>query len=70
MSVSTPLLEDTIEPDEVIEPARTPLSGRNPSTPRTPVVLNPGARSAQGSNLASTPGDAEAGGELSGVPAE
>lgn len=61
-SVSTPLL-DTIEPDDVsdIEPA--PISGRISSTPRTPIVLNPGARPAQdnNTNLASTPGDAEAG---------
>ncbi|THH34121.1 hypothetical protein EUX98_g38 [Antrodiella citrinella] len=56
-SVSTPLL-DTIEPDDVDVPA--PLSGRIPTTPRTPVVLNPGARPAQ-EPAASAPADAEAG---------
>ena len=56
-SVSTPLLE-TIEPDDITENAPLP-SGRIPSTPRTPVILSPGARPAQ--ETATNPSDAEAG---------
>ncbi|KAI0067710.1 DUF846-domain-containing protein [Artomyces pyxidatus] len=57
MSLSTPLLDNTIEPDEPTLPPQYP-SG-NLSNAREPVVLQPTNRASAG--LASTPGDAESG---------
>ncbi|CAL1695976.1 unnamed protein product [Somion occarium] len=65
-NVSTPLLDNTIEPDELSEPS-VPLGNINASsTPRSPVVLTPGARptagqAANANAMASTAGDAESG---------
>lgn len=58
-SVSTPLLDNTIEPDEPIDPIPTQPRG-NISSTAAPVVLTPGTRPA-GETLSSTPSDAESG---------
>jgi len=59
-SVATPLLDNTIEPDDPTE-IPLPPSG-NITSPRTPIVLNPTSRQAASqSQMATTPGDAEAG---------
>ena len=57
-NASQPLLEQTIEPDEVAEAPRRAAS--NIAAP--PVVLTPGTRA--DTQMASSPGDAEAGASL------
>ncbi|KAF7791918.1 hypothetical protein EIP86_002944 [Pleurotus ostreatoroseus] len=54
--MSTPLLDNTIEPDEVIEAPPAPRATNNTAAPQ--VVLTPGARPA--TQMASSAGDAEA----------
>ncbi len=58
MSSSTPLLDNTIEPDEVPEVPTGNIASAKPANARAPVVLTPGAQSA---NAGPTPSDAENG---------
>lgn len=58
MSTTTPLLENTIEPDEPAVPQR-----HNGPDPREQVVLTPTTRNA-GPQMATTLGDAESGTSL------
>ncbi|KAK7058794.1 Golgi apparatus membrane protein tvp23 [Paramarasmius palmivorus] len=63
MSVSTPLLDNTIEPDEP-ERISGNINSSNNSTPHQPVVLTPTNRTAEngtGGRMASTQSDAESG---------
>ncbi|KAI0094680.1 DUF846-domain-containing protein [Irpex rosettiformis] len=58
MSSATPLLDNTIEPDEVPDVPTGNIASAKPTNPRAPVVLTPGTQSG---HTGSTPSDAENG---------
>ncbi|KAI0348604.1 DUF846-domain-containing protein [Trametopsis cervina] len=58
MSSATPLLDNTIEPDEVNDVPTGNIASAKPATTRAPVVLTPGSGAG---NAGTAPGDAENG---------
>ncbi|PFH54647.1 hypothetical protein AMATHDRAFT_52330 [Amanita thiersii Skay4041] len=61
MSVSTPLLNNTIEPDEPADPVASNVNSSRPQNQRQPVVLTPTTRSSESRAMATTHSDAESG---------
>ncbi|KAG6813086.1 hypothetical protein H0H92_014145 [Tricholoma furcatifolium] len=57
VTVATPLLDNTIEPDEPTIAPTGNISSNKTTTPRAPVVLTPTSHNA--SRMATTEGDAE-----------